>query len=69
MILEEHYLEPEDMAELGLISQPSEVDLDEDALEWIETAAYYYWLQEGCPDGKHLEHWDRAYQLYHDCRE
>lgn len=69
MILEEHYLEPEDRAEFGLILQPRESDLDEDALGWIETAAYYMWIQDGCLDGKDLEHWDRAAQLYDDCRE
>jgi hypothetical protein len=23
-------------------------------------AAYFLWQQEGCPEGKDAEHWDRA---------
>jgi hypothetical protein len=26
----------------------------------IRELAYYLWLEEGCPDGRHLEHWERA---------
>ena len=28
--------------------------------EYIEKAAYYIWLNEGKPEGKEQEHWDRA---------
>lgn len=69
MILQEHELSPEDKAQLGITLQPKESDFGEEALEWIETAAYYLWIQEGCPSGKDLEHWDRAANLYTDCRE
>jgi Protein of unknown function (DUF2934) len=26
----------------------------------IRERAYQFWRQEGCPNGKHEEHWDRA---------
>lgn len=28
--------------------------------EYIETAAYYFWLNDGKPEGKDKEHWDKA---------
>lgn len=69
MILQEHELSQEDKAQLGITLQPKESNFREDALEWIETAAYYLWIQEGYPSGKDVEHWDRAAKLYSDCRE
>jgi hypothetical protein len=30
--------------------------------EHIRTAAYYLWLEEGQPEGQHLEHWERAHE-------
>lgn len=63
----QHDLEPEDQEELGLNEpHPSEPHLGENALDWIETAAYYMWLNDGCPDGHHLNHWDKAYRLFRD---
>lgn len=31
---------------------------------WIEVAAYYIWLEEGCPHGRDQEHWDRALRQF-----
>jgi hypothetical protein len=39
-------------------------DLIVQANDWIETAAYYLWIQEGCPEGRDREHWDQAVQMY-----
>ncbi|MDR3126285.1 MAG: DUF2934 domain-containing protein [Rickettsiales bacterium] len=36
--------------------------------EYIRTAAYYIWLDEGCPDGRDAEIWneaERRYELAH----
>lgn len=44
----------------------NEGTLTDQANHWIETAAYYIWLEEGCPDGKDQEHWDRAYRMFLD---
>lgn len=68
MILEEHSLEPEDLTKLKRSSQPRESDLEQDAIEWIRTAAYYLWIEGGYVNGLHLKHWDQAVQLYNDCR-
>lgn len=65
-IIQQHDLDPEEQEELGLIPLGSEPHLSEDALKWIETAAYHLWLNEGCPDGHHLDHWDKAYRLYRE---
>ena len=65
-IIQQHDLDPEEQEELGLFSHGREPHLREDALEWIETAAYHLWLNEGCPEGKHLNHWNRAYQIFRE---
>ena len=36
----------------------------EQAAHWIEVAAYYIWLEEGCPHGRDQEHWAKAYQQF-----
>jgi hypothetical protein len=28
--------------------------------EWCRVAAYFLWEQDGCPDGKDVEHWNNA---------
>lgn len=35
----------------------SPLSIDETA---VSEAAYYIWLEEGCPEGKSEEHWHRA---------
>lgn len=39
-------------------------DMVIEANEWIETAAYYIWLDEGCPEGRDTYHWDQAVQMF-----
>lgn len=39
-------------------------DMSDEANEWIETAAYYIWLEEGCPEGRDKEHWNSALQMF-----
>ncbi len=65
----QHDLEPEDQEELGLREKSyKNAKLNNEAIEWIETAAYHIWLNEGCPDGLHLSHWEKAYRLFRDTR-
>lgn len=33
--------------------------------EEIRQIAYYLWLDEGCPGGRHREHWLKAEELWH----
>ena len=68
-IVEQKDLDIEEQEEMGLLSNQSEPHLSEPSLEWIETAAYYLWLEAGCPDGDHLKHWERAYQLFRECHD
>jgi hypothetical protein len=35
-----------------------------DKKEYIQTAAYYIWLDEGCPDGRDIEIWNEAARRY-----
>jgi hypothetical protein len=65
-ILEQKDLNIEEQEEMGLVDLGNEPHLCENTLEWIETAAYYLWLEEGCPDGEHLAHWNRAYNLFQE---
>jgi DUF2934 family protein len=37
--------------------------MDLEIEEKIRARAYAIWEQEGRPDGKHLEHWERAKRL------
>jgi hypothetical protein len=32
----------------------------------IREIAYYLWLDEGCPDGRHLDHWYRAESIWRE---
>jgi cobalamin biosynthesis Mg chelatase CobN len=32
--------------------------------EYIQTAAYYIWLEDGCPDGRDVEIWNEAARRY-----
>ncbi len=36
--------------------------------EIVRTRAYYIWQEEGCPDGRALEHWWRALTELHLAR-
>ena len=39
-------------------------DMIEYMNEWINNAAYYIWEQEGKPEGRDAEHWERALQMF-----
>ena len=36
------------------------MDHDKEAEQSIRERAYQIWLDEGCPDGRHEEHWRQA---------
>lgn len=35
----------------------------EELVDRIRTEAYLIWLREGCPDGRHLDHWLEAERI------
>jgi len=37
--------------------------------EEIRQIAYYLWRDEGCPDGRHLDHWFKAESIWHARQE
>jgi hypothetical protein len=45
-----------------MVNQPSYGDQGEQILpdEWISIAAYYIWKNDGQPDGRDGEYWERA---------
>jgi len=38
----------------------------EELKERTRVRAYYIWLEQGKPEGKHLEHWEQAVEEWHD---
>lgn len=36
----------------------------EQSAHWIEVAAYYLWIEEGCPEGRDRDHWQKACKLF-----
>lgn len=37
--------------------------------EAIRQIAYHLWLDEGCPEGRHHEHWFKAEEIWHARQE
>ena len=53
-------LRREDAGELGI---SNEVRLMSDVEQRIRERAYQIWLEEGCPEGRELDHWNMATEL------